>query len=76
MSYRNIFHPFGEVNCLFKYWRVAELRLSSRPDSTPRTDFYVLPAEREKKGEKTHISKVEQIELFKRWQLCARAPLR
>lgn len=33
-----------------------ELRLSSGPDSTPRTDFYVLPTEREKKREKnTHL---------------------
>lgn len=56
MSSSNIFHPFGEVNCLFTYWRVVELRLSSRPDSEPRTDFYVLPTEQEKKGEKnTHL---------------------
>lgn len=72
----NIFNPLGEVNCLFKYWHVVELCLSSRPDSTPRTDFYVFPTEREKKEKNQHIFKVEQIELFKRWQLCARARLR
>lgn len=52
----NIFYPLGEVNCLFKYWHVVELCLSSCPDSTPRTDFYVFPTEREKKEKKpTHL---------------------
>lgn len=55
MSSSNIFHPLGEMNCVFKYWCVVELRLSSRPDGTPRTDFHVLPTEREKKGKNTHL---------------------
>lgn len=56
MSSRNIFHPFGEVNCLFKYSRVVELRLISRPDSTPRTDFLCSPNGAREEGEKhTHL---------------------
>lgn len=55
----SIFYPLGEVNCLFKYWHVVESCPSSGPDSTPRTDLYVFPTEREKEKKNKKLTHLQ-----------------